>query len=360
MNDHSTPPSGVDPNTKPSADPSIDASEHSIEIAASAGSRLAALREGQGRSVADVAASMRLSRSIIESIEADRFDRIAPIYRRGYIANYARELGVPAEQFIDPNTPDEPPPLKGVLPPPASTDRVDRFVRLATYFLVTTLIVPPLVYFFVTGGTRLFDADDGSGTPGSPSLAEQPSTDADRDGMTRRIARALSLDGDDPDADGPLSASTLPLSPLRTGDASVDPSALRTEGARLGAPVGTDTASGIDAESISATDAEAIAETHPVSPLHPIVIELLDDSWVEISDARGERLEFDLLRAGTRRSYEAQPPVRVLVGRGSAVELSFDGQPVRFEGADRGSVAEFTLDAPAGDGSASGDEGPTG
>lgn len=346
MNDHSTPPSGGASNTgrstDPSTDPSTDSARNVPGTEASAGSRLAALREAQGRSVAEVAAAMRLSRSIIESIEADRFDRIAPIYRRGYIANYARELGVPADQFIDPTTSDEPPPLKGVLPPPAPTDRVDRFVRFATYFLVTTLIVPPLVYFFVTGGTRLFDSGDEANASGAPSLVEGEELRADRDGVTRRIARALSLDGDDPDADGPLSASTLPLSPLRAGDASVDPRGLPGDPGSADAPA----------------DAGPIAEALPPSMLHPIAIDLLEDSWVEISDARGERLEFDLLRAGTHRRYEAQPPVRVLVGRGSAVEMTFDGEPVRFDGADRGSVAEFTLEAPAERGPVPADDGP--
>ncbi len=356
MNDHPTPPSGgastarpptdpsTDPSGDPSDDPSIDSARNVPGTEPSAGSRLAALREAQGRSVAEVAAAMRLSRTILESIEADRFDRIAPIYRRGYIANYARELGVPADQFIDPTALDEPPPLKGVLPPPAPTDRVDRFVRFATYFLVTTLIVPPLVYFFVTGGTRLFDSSDEATFSGSPSLVEGEELRAERDGVTRRIARALSLDNDDPDADGPLSASTLPLSPLRAGDASVDPGGLPGDAGNADA----------------SPELGAVAELLPPSMLHPIVIDLLEDSWVEISDARGERLEFDLLRAGTHRRYEAQPPVRVLVGRGSAVEMTFDGEPVRFDGADRGSVAEFTLEAPENGGSAPADGGPAG
>ncbi|MBY6203318.1 RodZ domain-containing protein [Halomonas denitrificans] len=325
------------------------------------GRRLASLREEQGRSVADVAAAMKLSRSTIESIEADRFERIAPIYRRGYIANYARELGVPADRFVDPNATDEPPPLKGVLPPPAPTDRVDRFVRFATYFLVTTLIVPPLVYFFVTGGTRLFDFGDDPGDSGPPSLVAGEGLGSEgsagagdrpegaREGVTRRIARALSLDNGDPDADGPLSASTLPLSPLRAGDASIDSGVLSDAEQSAGTP--SDGAR-ITGSSSSPRSSE--------SNLHPIVLELLEDSWVEINDARGERLEFDLLRAGTRRSYEAQPPVRVLVGRGSAVELSFDGEAVRFEGADRGSVAEFTLEAPAGGARGPVDDGPAG
>jgi len=55
-------------------------------------------------------------------------------------------------------------------------------------------------------------------------------------------------------------------------------------------------------------------------------VALHSDSWFELSDATGKRLEHDLLRANGRRSYEGEPPFEVLVGRGDAVELMLNDQ----------------------------------
>jgi cytoskeleton protein RodZ len=276
------------------------------------GRRLAEVRTRLGRSQADVAAALKLPRSIIEAIEDDRMDRIAPIYRRGYLINYARELGEAPERYLGADV-AAPPPLKGVLPT-AGPSRVDRYLRYATYFLGTTLIVPPLVYFFVAGGSRLFDetpeAVVSGGTDGAAEVRPvDPST------VSGRIARALAL-GETPGEadDGPLAASTLPLPALRP------------------------------AESTPIEEPTAEAPQAQPSGLHRVDLELVDDSWVEITDADGQRLEFDLLRAGSERTYEGRPPFRLLFGRANAVRVELDGRAIRFDGDDAGSVAEFALE----------------
>lgn len=286
------------------------------------GQRLAEVRKRQGRSLQDIAITLKLPRSVVEAIEADRMDSIAPIYRRGYLLNYARALGEPPEAYLNADI-DAPPALKGVMPI-APQPRVDRYLRYATYFLGTTLIVPPLVYFFVAGGSRLFDDAAETAMQASTSAAEIESPQQERTAVSRRIARALSIDDADvqPGADeGPLAASTLPLPALRPAEPSVSLE---------------------ESESTPASSNQPSA-VEP-SPLHRVDLELVEDSWVEISDAGGQRLEFDLLRAGTEASYEGLPPFRVLFGRASAVRVALDGQAIRFEGDDSGGVAEFTLE----------------
>lgn len=280
------------------------------------GHRLAELRSRQGRTQADVAAALKLPRSVIQAIEDDRMDRIAPIYRRGYLVNYARELGEAPDRYLGADL-EAPPPLEDVLPT-AAPSRVDRYLRYATYFLGTTLIVPPLVYFFVAGGSRLFDEAPEAVVNTRDTDVTPEVRPVDPTTVSRRIARALALDGDDAVADdGPLAASTLPLPALRPA-----------ETAQVDEPV------------VEAPVAEP-------SGLHTIELELVDDSWVEITDAEGQRLEFDLLRAGSTPTYEGRPPFRVLFGRASAVRVELDGRSIRFDGDDAGSVAEFTLELPA-------------
>jgi cytoskeleton protein RodZ len=69
------------------------------------------------------------------------------------------------------------------------------------------------------------------------------------------------------------------------------------------------------------------------------------DSWVEILGSNGEKVEMDLLRAGSRRSYNTAPPIRLLLGRASSVEVFHNGKKVDLAPYTRGNVARFTLSA---------------
>ena len=64
---------------------------------------------------------------------------------------------------------------------------------------------------------------------------------------------------------------------------------------------------------------------------------------MEISDAAGDQLELDLIRAGTSREYQGQAPFDVMIGRASAVELNMDGKAVNLGPHTRGNVARLTL-----------------
>lgn len=57
-------------------------------------------RERAGIEIADLASRTRLSRRIIEALEANRFDTMPPAYVRGYLRTVARELNSDAETWI--------------------------------------------------------------------------------------------------------------------------------------------------------------------------------------------------------------------------------------------------------------------
>jgi cytoskeleton protein RodZ len=320
MNDHEMPNteqsgSKADDSAAPVAAAShVDAGAGGSDLMIRPGRHLAELRQRQGRSLAELSAALKLPRSVLEAIEEDRLDRIAPIYRRGYLVNYARELGEPPDLYLGVEV-DAPPPLTGVLPA-APLPRTDRWLRSATYFLGTTLIVAPLVYFFIVGGARLFDGVEEQ----RPTVAGSPS--GENSEVSRRISRALALDqgaAERLEEQRPLAASTLPLPTLRPA---------------VSTPV----------DQVLPSVAES-AEDTPSE--HALELELLQDSWVEIFDANGERLEFDLLRADTRSGYEGTPPFRILLGRANAVRITLDGQPVEHEGSASGGVAQFSLSPPS-------------
>jgi cytoskeletal protein RodZ len=59
-----------------------------------------------------------------------------------------------------------------------------------------------------------------------------------------------------------------------------------------------------------------------------VELRLTKDSWVELTDAMGQRLTDDLLRAPSTYSFEGRPPFQLFVGVGSAVEIEVNGQLV--------------------------------
>jgi len=281
------------------------------------GASIAAARKQQGLTVVDVARALKLPRTTIENIEAGRFERIAAIYRRGYIKNYARLVDLDPGTLLETLGDAEPEPLRSVLPVSAGGRGLDRFVKFATYALVTTVIVPPLVYFFVQGGARLFEPE---GQPDSAPVADvDGGASPDSPGYRERMAEALSVRNDE---GGALSASALPV--------SIRPEAPEAAAADAPAATGEQPESGAQADEVPAR----------------LELSLRADSWVEIEDANGQRLEFDLLREGQTRAYGGRPPFRLLLGRGSAVAVSLDGEPVVFDGHDRAGVAEFLLGEP--------------
>lgn len=279
---------------------------------ASPGAELARARRARQLSLIDAARELKLPRATIEDIEADRFERIASIYRRGYITNYARLVEIDPKPLLEQMGELEPEPLRSVLPVSANPQRFDRFLKFATYALVTTMIVPPLVYFFVLGGARLFESEVASRDAESNGVA---SSEAARPGYRERFADALAvqpLEATRQD-ESHLSASALPMNPIR--------SAPQLE------PVG---------------ELAAVAEPES-DPLSRLELTLSEDSWVEIESADGQRLEFDLLRSGEARQYSGLAPFTLLLGRASAVELSLNGKPVIFDGQEEAGVAELVI-----------------
>lgn len=75
------------------------------------GSRLAEARQQKGLSLADAERQTRITRRYLEALETDRFHLLpAPVYARGFLRNYARFLGLNADELLAQMPADEPQP----------------------------------------------------------------------------------------------------------------------------------------------------------------------------------------------------------------------------------------------------------
>ncbi len=283
---------------------------------ASIGTRLRKERIRQKLSDREVASHLRLSEARVKDLEDGRTDRMAPLYWRGYVSSYARLLGLDPTVLLSNIEPNQPSELREVLPTSRRAWKFDRMLKFATYALVTTVIVPPLVIIYLQSGWRMVDADSATAnsTGGHVSGSEER--------MAGRIARALALNEDDQSAKAApshLSASAMPLNAVRR------PVEMADRPATSILPIDP--------------DANVIEPDQSVE----LTLRLRDDTWVEITDAEGQRLEYDLLRAGQLRSYRGLHPFKLLLGRANSVELQLNGETIVYEGHDRGEVVQLQL-----------------
>jgi len=280
----------------------------------SIGQQLKKARRAKSLERSEVARQLHLPTHVVDDLEEGRMARLAPIYRRGYINNYAALLGIESSELGDGIGTDPPPALTQVLPVRRSRFRFERYIKFATYLVATIAIVPPLVMVYLNTGVGLFDAD----RPRSETTRTElmPLTPDESSASTPDTAA-----GDD--AQRPVTASAMPLSPMRSLNGPED----------------------IEAESdLQQASGEAAPALIPDTPaLMALTLRLSADSWVEISGGDDQRLEYDLLRADQVLTYEGEPPLNILLGRASAVDLLLDGELVTYDGHDRGDVAELRI-----------------
>jgi len=67
------------------------------------------------------------------------------------------------------------------------------------------------------------------------------------------------------------------------------------------------------------------------------------ESWVEVHDARDERLLYRLAAAGEERTVSGEAPFRVLLGNAPGVQVRFNGKPVDIAPHIRGRTARLTV-----------------
>ena len=244
-------------------------------------------REQKGLTIELASRQSRIKRSVLVAIETGETGEIPSVYLRGYIRNYARFLGVDCADVEDKmeHVKGAEPGVRTVFTVKNKRGNTEKWLKASSYLAASALIA---------------------------TLAWQFSHEAIR----------FSQDEAQP-ANTHLNASI----------ASVETLAKRSEFAG-------DSAAEQAWAAISSTPDAKLAGAFQV---HNLSITTSADTWVEISDANGDQLELDLIRAGSSRQYNGQAPFDVMIGRASAVVLDLDGSAVDLGPYTRGNVARMTL-----------------
>ena len=277
----------------------------------SLGLRLRAAREAKGLTCEAAAQQLRLPASILQSLEAERFDRIGhAIYLRSYLTKYLQLLDLPqvlAERVVHEHAA---PPPQLVTTGTVSRPRYlfERYSGSALYLILTGVIVVPAVLL------------------------------AMRAGFDQNLVRVSPLDTTEIAA--PLPQARDDSAPAPRGDTSDAVTQATATPAGTSAPfIASMTPFPAPAAAGSAAKTESVAN----SGEHKLRLNLAEASWVEIVASDGQKLEYGLLPAGSSRSYDAVKPLDVRIGNATGATLEVDGKPRDIAPYRHSNVAHFKL-----------------
>jgi cytoskeleton protein RodZ len=286
------------------------------------GHRLAAARERQGWSHADVGARLKLPARLIARLEADDYEGLTQgVYLHGYLGSYARLVGIPVEQaarVAAANTEAAPLVATGTIS--RSRYLFDRYSVSATYLILTAIIVVPAVWLATHGGLEQNLARTTPLDPPVQMVAATPAPESPVADPVDSSAGSLDMPADAgiAQATPPAPAATPETTPVIASMApfpSTPPPTPATPGA---------------ATSIG-------------SGAHVLSLKLAQQSWVEVIGADGRKLEYGMLGAGSERSYRTDGPLSVRLGNAQGAQLATDGAALDLAPFQRGNVAHVKL-----------------
>jgi cytoskeleton protein RodZ len=287
-------------------------SETGSEARSGIGARLRAGRERLGLTVLQAAEKLHVDARVLESLEAERFDALgAPVFVRGHLRHYAELVGEPATQLLD---------LYGATTPPVQPD-LTRLPRATLTPDPRKLVVPALVVLigFAIVGMVWWVLQE---VPGAAALGapEAPRAVTEQPVLEGAVSTTAAAAADAQDAAGGVGASAS--DPAVTAAKASPPAA-------------------------AAVGGEATSSRTPPAPTGTMQITLrfAADCWVEVYDADGGRLFYDIGSAGSTRRVRGTPPLRVLLGNAPGVSLDIDGKPATVPmGTLRNLTAQFVID----------------
>lgn len=261
------------------------------------GARLRAARERAGLSVLQAAEKLHIDVHVLEALEAERFAELgAAVFVRGHIRRYAELVREPALElqnlYAASSHANAPPDLTRVPRGDSVKPPVSRVVPGVVIVVAVALI-----------GTIWWVVNDLSRAP-------------ERVSQTHELAPQ-------PAAAAPSGAPPAPAAPVPAAAARA------TAASTAATPAGGGTPS-------------ARRESDAQRPTE-LTLHFSADSWVEIYDARGERLFYDIGAADSVRTVSGMAPLRVVLGNAPGVAVEINGHAAALPDAGDDNAVQFGI-----------------
>ncbi len=391
----------------------------------SVGATLRAAREERGLTLSDISARLKFGVRQLDALEHERWDELpkGPSLR-GLVRNYARLLGLDAEELLQavpahlmpapipvaglgqPSRNMQPSPLKRHGGDPARQGRVwlvgfmilvlISLIALAAYVTFTWWLPrmsgtnerSPLNLPYAAGSQEILPINPGAPSTalgdteaapasesGGPILAGTASDSrAESDTSAGSSAAAGADSSASPEnqqsgdvaltaAAGVAANDAIAQSSQGVGGASTDrasvalessgssgqpgpasPPSLGGVGGGAGAPLAVGASDTVAVVAPSSGSPTATAAQVSDTVQSQLLLQVSEDSWVEVHDGQGNAVLYTTLTGGTERLVEAVPPARVVIGNVNGVNLQWRGMDIDLRQYQRGNVARFTLE----------------
>ena len=277
------------------------------------GARLRARREALGLSLHDAAARLHIKQHLIEQMENGQFDALgAPVYARGYLGAYLKLLDMPLV-LVQQNIAIEPVlDTEAPLTLPAAVSRrtnlgLLRAVRRTGHVFLTAAIVVPVVWLASYGQLPSRKAEI---TP-----LEVPVSTPQVDPQTLHHVS--------------VAAPTVPEVPAGARNESY--------------PVMASLTPALPPTMTTTSDAEPNPNGTSQDVGSGLVLNVTQDSWVEVRDVSGAVIDMGVFRAGTAHRYNVEPGYRLALGNANGVEVHLNGEVLDVSAYQRANVARITL-----------------
>jgi cytoskeleton protein RodZ len=282
---------------------------------------LRAKREEKGLSLDDAAQLLKLQpRQVVAIEEGDFLSLGSAAHVRGFVRNYARHLDLDPEMVLGQIEHQVPlqrhelhgPGNTGVAMPTHGGRRPLAWALAASPLLLVALGLG-LLYAFGVNFDRWRSASGEPAAEHAPAASASPA----------------------PVVAPPSATGSVPLAPVAAPVVAVSVPAMTPAGA-AGTPP---SASAPETKVLTPANPSANAGATP----HRLVLNFLQDAWVEIKQGDGHTLISQKVPGGSTRIVEGKPPFSLIIGNAHSVQLQYDDHGVDLTPHTKVDVARLTL-----------------
>lgn len=331
--------------------PEQEETQNAESTAASVGALLTAAREQAGLTSEELARRLCMTTENLEALERDAFDAFpGATYIRGYIRNVCKELRVDETAALEAFVRQVPAEAPRVAQPPKGSVMGGSVSGSGASMSGPMLLVAAIA---VAGGYWWFEMRGNDGAMPAPAVATQASQEVVEQPAATEVD---DIAQDMAESDSALDAQTLSVAGADTDVAAeevvpetdvqlADVADLASEDAEVEGAVEEPAVTEMAAQPVAAPvpepvvaveepavqqETSSMVDEAPVGAVSSAVlaISFSEESWVEVTDAAGNKLLAKLQPAGSTVELEGQAPFSLMLGNAAATTVSYAGEVV--------------------------------
>lgn len=318
----------------------------STEQFPSIGQQLRQAREAAGMSLVDVAQSLNLTKQQITHLEQDEFDALGPIiFTKGYIRSYCKLFSLDESRLLAPlSTEQHAEPTANMQSFSKRTEKEanDSRLMLVSYLIVAVVIGLSVWWWWQNSAENSVKSSAENNTAAqnalalpsvsepNPASAEQNQNNEQQNPIQQNLTQQSAQQSTQQEN------NTAQLASIE-----VQPQ-----------PEPQEVASAADLNEARLAQAPAPSELSAVNPTEtPSLTEgqqrvnmtFAGESWIEVVDATGKRLAYEIKKAGQSLALVGTAPFAVILGKHEVVTITLNGEAVDISSFPKNRLAKFNL-----------------